>query len=194
MVGNFLMRMIMKNQIEYVPYSFKKDFFFVCSVGFNIGFLIGLLLYSPFAQADEIKHKFKNPSFSGIGTGAHYLTIENQEKSRRDKIKSDIEEAIRRAERENENSTINKFIRNLESRIYSQISKGLVDSMFCDPATVVECTGATEGSFSIEGNTVSYVVTTNADGLEVIQLTIVDPDGTITTIEIPIGIGQISGG
>ena len=102
--------------------------------------------------------------------------------------------ALRAAERADQNSTINKFIRNLESRIYSQISKGLVDSMFCDPATVVECTGATSGSFSIEGNTVSYVVTTNADGLEVIVMTIVDPDGTITTIEIPIGIGQISGG
>ena len=38
------------------------------------------------------------------------------------------------------------------------------------------------------------VIITNADGLEVIQLTIVDPDGTITTIEIPIGIGQIAGG
>ena len=149
---------------------------------------------SSIVLADEIKFKFKNPSFSGIGTGAHYLTIENQEKSRRDKIKSDIEEALRRAERENENSTINKFIRNLESRIYAQISKGLVDSMFCDPATVVECTGSTEGSFAIEGNTVSYIVTTNADGLEVIKLTIVDPDGTITEIEIPIGIGQISGG
>ena len=153
-----------------------------------------MLMFSFSSYADEIKFKFKNPSFSGVGTGAHYLTIENQEKSRRDKIKSDIEEALRRAERENENSTINKFIRNLESRIYSQISKGLVDSMFCDPATVVECTGATEGSFSIEGNTVTYVVTTNADGLEVIVMTIVDPDGTITTIEIPIGIGQISGG
>ena len=153
-----------------------------------------LTIFSFSVTADEIKFKFKNPSFSGQGTGAHYLTIENQEKSRRDKIKSDIEEALRRAERENENSTINKFIRNLESRIYSQISKGLVDSMFCDPATVVECTGATSGSFSIEGNTVSYVVTTNADGLEVIVLTIVDPDGSITEIEIPIGIGQISGG
>ena len=156
-------------------------------------FLI-LACMSSIVLADEIKFKFKNPSFSGIGTGAHYLTIENQEKSRRDKIKSDIEEALRRAERENENSTINKFIRNLESRIYAQISKGLVDSMFCDPATVVECTGSTEGSFAIEGNTVSYIVTTNADGLEVIKLTIVDPDGTITEIEIPIGIGQISGG
>ena len=161
---------------------------------FVFGMLLGLAFMSPVALADEIKFKFKNPSFSGVGTGAHYLTIENQEKSRRDKIKSDIEEAIRRAERENENSTINKFIRNLESRIYAQISKGLVDSMFCDPATVVECTGSTEGSFAIEGNTVSYIVTTNADGLEVIKLTIVDPDGTITEIEIPIGIGQISGG
>ena len=145
-------------------------------------------------HADEIKFKFKNPSFSGQGTGAHYLTIENQEKSRRDKIKDDIETALRAAERADDNSTIKKFIRNLESRIYSQISKGLVDSMFCDPATVIECTGSTEGSFSIEGNTVTYVVTTNADGLEVIVMTIVDPDGTITTIEIPIGIGQISGG
>ena len=157
-----------------------------------IAFLFSIFSLS--LSADEIKFKFKNPSFSGIGTGAHYLTIENQEKSRRDKIRSDIEEALKRAERENENSTINKFIRNLESRIYSQISKGLVDSMFCDPATVIECTGSTEGSFSIEGNTVTYQVTTNADGLEVIIMTIVDPDGTVTTIEIPIGIGQISGG
>ena len=157
-------------------------------------FIIMGVLFVAELSADEITHKFKNPRFSGQGTGAHYLTIENQEKSRRDKIKSDIEEALRRAEREDQNSTINKFIRNLESRIYSQISKGLVDSMFCDPATVVECTGATSGSFSIEGNTVSYQVTTNADGLEVIVMTIVDPDGTVTTIEIPIGIGQISGG
>jgi|TARA_B100001093_G_scaffold439270_1_gene439108 hypothetical protein len=154
--------------------------------------MLGLFSFS--LQADEIKFKFKNPSFSGVGTGAHYLTIENQEKSRRDKIKADIEAALKSAERADQNSTINKFIRNLESRIYSQISKGLVDSMFCDPATVIECTGATEGSFSIEGNTVTYVVTTNADGLDVIVMTIVDPDGTITEIEIPIGIGQISGG
>ena len=162
--------------------------------GTLLGLLVCALYFTGQVHADEIKFKFKNPSFSGQGTGAHYLTIENQEKSRKDKIKNDIEEALRRAEREDANSTINKFIRNLESRIYSQISKGLVDSMFCDPATVVQCTGATSGAFTIEGNNVSYTVTTNADGLEVIVLTIVDPDGTITTIEIPIGIGQISGG
>jgi hypothetical protein len=145
-------------------------------------------------HADEIKFKFKNPSFSGQGTGAHYLTIENQEKSRRDKIKEEIESALARAERENDNSTINKFIRNLESRIYSQISKGLVDSMFCDPALVIACTNSDSGSFEIEGNTVTYIKTVNADGMEVITMTIVDPNGTITTIEIPIGIGSIGGG
>ena len=157
-----------------------------------VTFLLAIFSFS--LQADEIKFKFKNPSFSGQGTGAHYLTIENQEKSRRDKIKDDIETALRAAERADDNSTINKFIRNLESRIYSQISKGLVDSMFCDPATVISCTGSTSGAFDIEGNTVTYEVITNADGLEVIKLTIVDPDGTITEIEIPIGIGQIAGG
>ena len=161
--------------------------------GTQLGILVMMTFFVGQCYADEIKFKFKNPSFSGQGTGAHYLTIENQEKSRRDKIKADIEAALKSAERADQNSTINKFIRNLESRIYSQISKGLVDSMFCDPATVVECTGATEGSFSIEGNTVTYRVTTNADGLDVIVMTIVDPDGTITEIEIPIGIGTLGG-
>ena len=162
------------------------------TLGACLGIGLGLLSYV--VEADELVHEFKNPSFSGVGTSSHYLTIENQEKSRRDKIKDDIETALRAAERADQNSTINKFIRNLESRIYSQISKGLVDSMFCDPATVISCTGSTSGAFDIEGNTVTYQVVTNADGLEVIQLTIVDPDGTITTIEIPIGIGQIAGG
>ena len=159
----------------------------------GVGIIVGLVIMSSGVNADEIKFKFKNPSFSGQGTGAHYLTIENQEKSRRDKLKEEIEAALTRAEREADNSTINKFIRNLESRIYSQISKGLVDSMFCDPAVVIACTNSDSGSFEIEGNTVTYIKTVNADGLSIIRMTIVDPDGTITTIEIPIGIGNIGG-
>lgn len=142
--------------------------------------------------ADEIKFRFKSPSFNGSGTGAHYLTIENQEKSRRDKIKEDIESALARAERENDNSTINKFIRNLESRIYSQISKGLVDSMFCNPGEDVTCTNSKAGAFTIEDSSVSYIVKM-IDGIEYIVLTIVDADGTITQIEIPIGIGTLGG-
>ena len=55
-------------------------------------FIIGFMPVE--LSADELTHKFKSPSFSGIGTSAHYLTIENQEKTRRDKIRDDIEAAL----------------------------------------------------------------------------------------------------
>ena len=138
-------------------------------------------------NATELVHKFKNPSFSGVGTSSHYLTIENQEKSRREKIKEDIEAELQRLEREAENTTLAKFLRNLESRIYSQLSKQLVDQMFGNEE------GAETGSFFVEGNTVTYTKTIGADGQEVIILTIVSEDGSITTIEIPIGVGNLGG-
>ena len=81
-----------------------------------------LLIFSFSAHADEIKHQFKNPSFSGIGTGAHYLTIENQEFSRKKAIEDALEAARKAAEREADNTTLAKFIRNLESRIYAQMA------------------------------------------------------------------------
>lgn len=149
---------------------------------FAFGLFLGLLILSPAAFADELVFKFKNPSFSGIGTGAHYLTIENQEKSRRDKIRDDIEAELLRQQREEENSTLNKFLRNLESRIYSQISRQLVDQMFGNEE------GADYGVFTIEGNTVTYERIIGEDGLEIIRLTIVDAEGSTTTIDIPVGV------
>lgn len=85
-----------------------------------------LLLLSASLGATPIVHEFKNPSFSGKGTGAHYLTIENQEHSRKKAIEEALEAARRAAEREEDNSTLAKFIRNLESRIYAQMAKQLV--------------------------------------------------------------------
>ena len=135
-----------------------------------------ILLVSTNVVADELVMKFKNPSFSGIGTSSHYLTIENQEKSRKDKIKDDIEAELLRLKREEENSTLNKFLRNLESRIYSQLSKQLVDNMFGNEE------GANFGTFLIEGNTVTYERLIGEDGVEFIRLTIVDAEGSTTTI------------
>ncbi len=144
-----------------------------------------IMLASTNVVADELVHKFKNPSFSGIGTSSHYLTIENQEKSRKDKIKDDIEAELLRLKREEENSTLNKFLRNLESRIYSQLSKQLVDNMFGNEE------GANFGTFLIEGNTVTYERLIGEDGVEFIRLTIVDAEGSTTTIDIPVGVGNI---
>jgi len=147
-------------------------------------FMISILAISNPVDAAPITHKFKNPSFSGVGTGAHYLTIENQEHSRKKAIEDAMEAARKAAEREADNTTMAKFIRNLESRIYAQLSKQLVESMFSNDTSV------RFGSFTLEGNVVSYEVITNADGTEYIKMTIVGEDGTTTVIEIPIGSGN----
>ena len=153
--------------------------------GTLLGILIILLYFgAQVAMAEPIVHKFKNPSFSGIGTGAHYLTIENQEHSRKKAIKDALDAAERAAQRELDNSTLSKFIRNLESRIYAQLAKQLVDNMFSNEDAV------RYGSFTLEGSVVTYEVITNADGTEFIKMTIVDSDGTTTVIEIPIGSGN----
>ena len=150
-------------------------------------FLLSLLGLTPNVYGDEIVHKFKNPSFSGIGTGAHYLTIENQEYSRKKEIEESLEAARKAAEREAENTTLAKFIRNLENRIYAQMAKQLVESMFSNDNPV------NFGSFVLEGSTITYEVIVNEDGTEFIKLTIVGEDGTQTIIEIPIGTGYFGG-
>ena len=146
-----------------------------------------ILLAVTTATADEIVHDFKNPSFSRIGTSAHYLTVENQEKSRRDEIRDDIESALKAAEREEDNTTLAKFIRNLESRIYAQLSKQLVDNMFGNEEASLF------GQFAVEGNDIRYerIQDCKEDGIctEIIRLTIIDEDGSTTTIDIPIGTG-----
>ena len=143
-----------------------------------------LLLIPITSHSSEIQFGFKSPSFSGVGTGSHYLTIENQETSRKNAIKDALEAAQKAAEREAENTTLAKFIRNLESRIYAQLSKQLVDNMFSNEDAV------TFGSFTLEGSVVSYQVMTNDNNEEYIQMRITDTEGTETIIEIPIGTGN----
>ena len=144
-------------------------------------------------EADELVHKFKSPSFSGIGTSSHYLTIENQEKIRRDAIKDDIDAALLAAQRAEENTTLAKFMRNLESRIFAQLSKQLVEQLFSGE-------GSTFGSFMIDGNMITYEQTicnpasmACTEGEDVIIMTIVDPNGSQTVIVIPIGTGTFAG-
>lgn len=151
-------------------------------IGWSI-LIVYVALIAGTVNAEPIVHKFKNPSFSGVGTGAHYLTIENQETSRKKQIEDSLEAARKAAEREADNTTLAKFIRNLESRIYAQLAKQLVDNMFSNDNPV------RFGSFVLEGSTVTYEVLTNEDGTEYIKMTIVGDDGTTTVIEIPIGTG-----
>ena len=154
--------------------------------GTQLGILLILVFFvAQYAEADGIVFKFKSPSFSGQGTSAHYLTIENQEKSRKEKIQEDVQAAIEKAERDANNTTQAKFLRNLESRIYAQIAKQLVDNMFNNTES------STSGFFEIEGNSITYetIIGGGPDGMDIIRITVISEDGTTTTLDVPIGAG-----
>ena len=142
------------------------------TAGFMIFFLL-VILTNPL-WSDEMVHKFKSPSFSGVGTSAHYLTIENQQYTRKMTLKAEIKALQDEIERDKENTTLARFIRNLESRIYAQPSRQLVENLFGENPS-------TEGTLTLEGNTIKYEVVNG-----IITLTITNSDGT-TTISLPIG-------
>ena len=142
-----------------------------------IGVILFLGIFVQNLSADEMVHKFKSPSFNGQGISAHYLTIENQETNRRDEIKQALQDALDEAERDAENTTLARFIKNLESRIYSQLSRDLVDSLFADGIA-----GAATGVIELQGNYIEY----SSDGITV-TLKVTDSEGNVTEITIPIG-------
>ena len=140
-----------------------------------IGFVLFFGVIVVNLKADTITHKFKNPSFSGINTSSHYLTIENQEFNRKMSIKEEIKAIQEQLERDKENTTLARFIRNLESRIYAQLSRQLVENLFGE-------TPSTEGTLTLEGNTIQYSIENG-----VITLIITDENGNVTEIQLPIG-------
>ena len=132
----------------------------------------------------ELGFSFKSPAFSGNGYSSHVLSIEQLQHNRIQDRKDEAEAEARRIERELENTTLNKFIKNLESRIYATLSKQMVDSMFAS------CTGETcptSGTTEIEGSTIEW---SKDPVTEEITLTITNDDGT-TTITIP-GAGEFA--
>ena len=134
--------------------------------------------------ASELVQEFSNPSFSGNGYSAHVLSINQLEVQREKTLEDERKSEAAAAERAEKNTTINKFITNVESRIYANLSKQLVDNMFgegCDSSTT---TCPTSGTSDIEGATIYWVKDTTT---EEITLTITADDGTVTTMVVPIG-------
>ena len=105
-------------------------------IAFGLLGILFTILISLTISADEMTHSFKSPSFSGVGTSSHYLTIENQEFNRKKAIADEIKAYQEDLEREAENTTLARFIRNLESRIYAQLSRQLVDNLFGETPSI----------------------------------------------------------
>ena len=123
-------------------------------------------------------YSFKSPSFNGSGYSSHVLTIENQETTRRAQVAKDIQAALDKAKADASNTNIAKFMNNLESRIYAQISQNLATAMFANG-------GSNSGTMNFEGNTIFWTKDSSS-----IYLTVTDTTGNQTQVTVPLGSFQ----
>ena len=135
-----------------------------------------LLTFTVGVSASELVHEFKNPSFSGQGYSNHVLAIEQLQFQRKKELKEKAEAEAAKAKREAESTTLAKFLNNVESRIYAQLSKQMVDNMFTND-------GDTTGTATIEGATIYWIKDTSSDTITV-QIT--EEDGSFTEIIVPL--------
>ena len=134
-----------------------------------------LAVFSTTLWATELVHSFQSPAFiPGNGFSTHVLTIEQLEANRRKAIKDAEKAAVDQAARDAKNTNLAKFLVNVESRIYAQLSKQLADAMFSD--------GANSGAMDFQGTAISWIKT----GTDV-TLTITEAAGGVTTVTVPIG-------
>ena len=136
--------------------------------------LIILMMGANTSFANELVYQFKSPAFNGNGYSSHVLTIENLTHQRKKDIESKRESDIREAEREAKNTNVNKFLANLESRIYAELSKQISDKLFGENPQ-------SSGTIDLLGNMVSYEMTD-----DMVTLTVVQTDGSTTVVEIPV--------
>ena len=148
-----------------------------------------LLLLTTLIQASELTFGYKNPSFSGVGWSTHALSIAQIEFNRAEGVKDDKTAAEKAADRAAKNTTLAKFVTNVESRIFANLSKQMVDNMFgtncTEDAETEELECPLSGTATLpDGSTVSWIKDETA---ETITLTIVDAAGGITQLIVPVG-------
>ena len=151
--------------------------------------IIATIILTTICQASELTFGYKNPSFSGVGWSTHALSIAQIEFNRSEGV-ADAKTAAEKAEaRAAANTTLAKFVTNVESRIFANLSKQMVDNMFGTNCTEDAATDEVEcplsGTATLpDGSTVAWIKDETA---ETITLTVTDASGTITQLIVPIG-------
>jgi hypothetical protein len=135
--------------------------------------IMALLVIALRAGATELVHQFNSPAFSGVGYSSHVLTIEQLEATRRQKLREEEANRLAKAELAAKQTNIAKFLVNVESRIYAQLSKQLADSLFSG--------GGTTGSLDFQGTNISWVKTSTD-----VTMTILESNGNRTEITVPL--------
>ena len=140
----------------------------------GIALVAALLLIWSIGQASSLVFTFNSPSFSGVGTSSHYLTIENLEKSRKDAIIAKAEAEERRLENELKNSAIEVFRRNLETLFYSTLATQIIDNVFG-----TKDDQQNDGETVIDGYKVVWTSTDDEDDVAGVKVKITDAAGNI---------------
>jgi len=138
-----------------------------------IALLPSFTLAAPLAD-----YSFKSPAFNGSGYSSHVLTIENQEHTRQKAARDQIQAGLDKAKADKANTNLAKFMNNLESRIYAQISQNLASQMFANG-------GSNSGTLNFEGNTIFWTKDSSN-----VYMTVTDTTGNSTQITIPLGQWQ----
>ena len=126
--------------------------------------LIAILVIVPFLASAAPFGDFQSnsPSFSGVGYSSHVLTVENQERTRQKEREDRIQAAIEKEASDKKNTNLYKFISNLESRIYAQISQNVATAMFKNNSCTLQEGSVCSGSIDFQGNMISWSRTNNA--------------------------------
>ena len=136
-----------------------------------------LTIYSS-VSASELTFNFKSPSFSGVGTSSHYLTIENIEKTRKDAEAAKAKANAKALKDEINGTAVAKFKANLEARFYTALAKQITDNVFGADGLQQD-----SGTFTgTNGETVAWVTPANTGNVVV---TVTEADGTVTTFTMP---------
>jgi hypothetical protein len=136
--------------------------------------------------------QFKSPSFNGVGYSSHVLTIENQEATRQKARDDKVQSALDKAASDAKNTNLAKFLNNLESRIYAQISQNVATAMFANNSCTVTASSTCTGSINFQGSTIAWsrvsdaINCTGSANATCILLTVTDTLGTTTSIYVPL--------
>ena len=148
---------------------------------------ITILFLLPTMASADLTHQFKSPAFNGQGYSAHMLSLEQLTFNRQKDIDDEAKREAERIERELENTTLNKFIRNLESRIYATLSKQMVDNMFAACGEEDQPACANTGSTDVEGATITWTKDPTDGSITLV----IDGEDGYTEITIP-GAGEFN--
>ena len=164
-----------------MEYIMNKWILFLTAIAFSLVILP--------VKSSELTFIFKNPSFSGVGYSSHVLSIEQLQFQREQAVIDDKTAAEKAADRAAKNTTLSKFVTNVESRIFANLSKQMVDNMFgtncTEDAGTEELECPLDGTATLpDGSVVSWEKDTT---LDTITLTVTDATGTITQLIVPVG-------